>query len=99
MPGTLRIGVVAHMEDRIARIMERERVDKAEAKTIIAHRDRARAYYFKRFFGVDNSEDTHLYHMSINTSEVSSEYATEMVVAAAQAVAAGRFQAKVPAKA
>jgi cytidylate kinase len=99
MPGTLRIGVVAHMEDRIARIMERERVDKAEAKKIIAHRDRARAYYFKRFFGVDNSEDTHLYHMSINTSEVSSEYATEMVVAAAQAVAAGRFQAKVPAKA
>lgn len=98
MPGTLRIGVVAYMEDRIARIMERERVDKAQAKKIITDRDRARAYYFKRFFGADNSEDTHLYHMSINTSEVSFEYATEMVVAAAQAVAEGRFQAKVPAK-
>ena len=98
MPGTLRIGVVAHMEDRIARIMERERVDKAQARKIIADRDRARAYYFKRLFGIDNSEDTHLYHISINTSEMSFEYATEMVVAAAKAVTAGRFQAKVPAK-
>ncbi|MBM3944945.1 MAG: cytidylate kinase-like family protein, partial [SAR202 cluster bacterium] len=86
MPDVLRIGVVANADTRVARIMERERVDKDQAKKIVADRDKARAFYFKRFFGIENSSDPHLYHLTINTAQVSLEYAAEMVVKATEAL-------------
>lgn len=90
-PEVLRVGVAARMEDRITTIMERERVDREQAgKTVIA-RDKARAYHFKRFFGIDQPDAPDLYHLVINFSDVSPDYATEVVVQACAAIEDGRL--------
>ena len=93
-PAVLRIGVAARMEDRITTIMERERVDREQAaKTIIA-RDKARTYHFKRFFGIEEPDAPDLYHLVINFSDVSPDYATEVVVHACTALEEGRLVKK-----
>lgn len=96
MPEVLRVGIAARLEDRISRIMEREKVDEKQANTIIADRDNARQFYFKRFFGIESSNDPSLYHMSINTSEIGVDYAANVVLAAAEALKKGEFGLKTP---
>ena len=90
----LRVGVVARLEDRVTRIMERERVDRAEAAKTVDARDRARADYYKRYFGIDDPEDPELYHLVLNTSDMDLEYSTEVVVQARLALDEGRLPAK-----
>jgi cytidylate kinase len=90
-PRVLRIGVFAEYEDRLARIMERDRIDRGEAVDLIADRDRAREYHFKRFFDLDNPEDVHQFHVCINTSEIDLEYAAGMVIRAAEGLASGQL--------
>ena len=94
MPGVLRVGVVASLEDRIARIMDRERLEREEAQKTIVARDKARAHYFRRFFGIDNPDSPELYHLVINSSDVSPEYATEVVVQACAALEQGNLPVK-----
>jgi len=94
VPKVLRVGVAASFEDRLSRIMEREKVDKEQANKIIIDRDNARQFYFKRFFGIDTSNDPSLYHMSINTSEIGLPYAASAVVAAVEAMEKGKLVAK-----
>lgn len=91
IPGVLRVNTVARLEDRIARVMERERLSRAEAEKVVAARDKARAYYFKRFFKISDSEHPENYHLVINTSAVSFSYATEMIVDAVKALEEGRL--------
>ena len=98
-PSVLRVGLVARFEDRVARIMERERLDAEEARKTVIARDRAREHSFKRFFGIDNPEEPELYHVMVNTSDVSLDYAAEVIVSACQAIEDGRLPAKVPAPA
>ena len=93
LPGVLRVGVVARLEDRIVRIMERELVDREEATKTVLARDKARADYFKRFFGIDDPDAPEAYHLVVNTSDVDLEYATEMVVQASSALEEGRLSA------
>ena len=94
IPGVLRVGVVANIEDRTARIMDRDRVDREQAKKIIESRDRAREIFFQRFFDIDDPDDPHLYHLSINSSDVSLDYACEVVIQAIQALEDGRLPHK-----
>ena len=54
VPNVLRVGVIAGMEDRVIRIMERERLDRAQAEKTVMERDEAREYYFKRYFDIDS---------------------------------------------
>ena len=93
-PEVLRVGVAARMEDRITTIMERERVDREQAEKTIVARDKARAYHFKRFFGIDQPDAPELYHLVINFSDVSPDYATEVVVQACAAIEEGRLANK-----
>ena len=93
-PKVLRVGVVARLEDRVTRIMERERVDRAQAAKTVDARDRARADYYKRYFGIDDPEDPELYHLVLNTSDMDLEYSTEVVVQARVALDEGRLPAK-----
>ena len=93
-PKVLRVGVVARLEDRVTRIMERERVDRAEAAKTVDARDRARADYYKRHFGIDDPEDPELYHLVLNTSDMDLEYSTEIVAQARVALDEGRLPAK-----
>lgn len=93
-PEVLRVGVAARMEDRITTIMERERVDREQAEKTIVARDKARAYHFKRFFGIDQPDAPELYHLVINFSDVSPDYAAEVVVQACAAIEEGRLANK-----
>ena len=93
-PEVLRVGVAAKIEDRITTIVERERVDREHAEKTIGTRDKARAYHFKRFFGIDQPDAPDLYHLVINFSDVSPDYATEVVVQACAAIEDGRLASK-----
>ena len=55
-------------------------------------RDQARAYYYKRYFDIDDPDDPKLYHFVLNTSELGIEYATSIVIEAAQALGAGHMR-------
>ena len=93
-PRVLRVGIEARLEDRVARIMERERLNYEQALKTVQERDKARAYYFKRFFGIDNPDDPEYYHIMINTSDVSNDYAVSMIVDAAKALEEGTLPRK-----
>ena len=93
-PGVLRVGTVARLEDRIATIMGRESIGRKEAENVISARDMARSHSFERFFGIDQPDRPDLYHIVINTSEVSLEYATEIIVQAVSAFESGKLSAK-----
>ena len=93
-PHILRVGAVADLDDRIARIMERDRIDREQAEKVVADRDQAREHYFSRFFGIDDPDDPHLYHIVINTSVMNLEYASEVVADAARALSERRLEAK-----
>ena len=93
-PNVLRVGAVADLDDRITRIMERDRIDRKQAEKVVADRDEAREHYFRRFFGIDDPDDPHLYHIVINTSAMNLEYASEVVADAARALGERRLEAR-----
>ncbi len=88
-PTALRVGTVADWEDRVARIMDVDRLGHDDAERTIIARDQARAYYYKRYFDIDDPDDPKLYHLVLNTSALGIEYATTIVIEAAQALKKG----------
>ena len=90
-PEVLRVGVIANRQDCVTRIMERENLARDQATKAVTDRDEARAYYLKRFFGVDDPDKPEFYHLVINTSDVSLEYAADLVTQAAGALEEGRL--------
>lgn len=91
-PNVLRIGIEARLEDRISTIMARERIEHDEAASVIVERDNARGYYFKKFFDIDTPDDPSLFHIVLNTSDISQEYAVEVIVGACKALQEGRLE-------
>ena len=79
----------------MSRIAEREKLDREQAEKVVNARDEARAYYFKRYFGIDDPNADELYHLTINTSDVDLDYATELVVHAYHALEQGKLPRKV----
>ena len=90
-PKVLRVGVIANWPDCVTRIMERENLARDQAAKAVIDRNEARAYYLKRFFGVDDPDKPKFYHLVINTSDVSLEYAADLVTQAAGALEEGRL--------
>jgi len=88
-PGALHVRIVAPLECRIAKIQEREGLDKAEALRKIRASDRARAEYVRRFHNA-RWDDPGLYHLVINTGFVPTSAAVELIVTASQALSAQR---------
>ena len=84
--------MVANWWDCVSRIQEREHLSRGEAEKIVIDRDRARAFYFKRLFGVDDPDNPEFYNLVINTSDVAADYAVDLVVQAAKALDAGQFR-------
>jgi len=91
MTNVLRVGVVASFEDRVATLMTRESISRNEAILTMDHRDQARKYFFKKFFEMEDPDSPDLFHFTINTSEMSTEHAVDMVVQNLKALAEGRL--------
>lgn len=91
MQNVLRVGVIASLDDRVETLMGRESIDRNVAITTLERRDQARKYFFKKFFQLDDPDDPQLFHFTINSSEISVEYAAEMVVESLNALSEGRL--------
>ena len=95
VPGVLRVGTVARLEDRIGLVMAMEKLDQGRAEETVLARDKARGYFFTRFFGIDGPDRPDLYHLVINTSDVSLQFAADLVIQASTALAEGTLPRKV----
>ena len=71
---------------------QRENPDRELAERALLARREARGYLFKRSFDVYEPDDPELYHLVINTSLVSLEYAIDVVINEATALTEGQFQ-------
>ena len=80
MPNVLRVGVVASFEDRVKTLMTREDIDRDKAIVTLEQRDQARKYFFKKYFELDEPDNPNLFHFTINSSEMSTNYAAEMII-------------------
>ena len=92
MDNVLRVGIVAHIHDRIKTLVRRENITEEKAAELIKSRDEARNEYFSKFFGVSDPDRADLFHITINTSEVSLEYAADLVVESLQALKLGKIE-------
>ena len=91
MGNVLRVGIVASFEDRVETIITRESIGRDAAIDTLNQRDQARKYFFKKFFELDDPDNPDLFHFTINTSEMSTGYAADMVVQNLQALSEGRL--------
>lgn len=80
MPNVLRVGVVASFEDRVKTLMNRETIDRDNAMVTLEQRDQARKHFFKKYFELDEPDNPNLFHFTINSSEISTNYAADMVI-------------------
>lgn len=90
-PNVLRVGLIATFEDRVERIMVRERLTQSEAEAAIVARDAARSEYFQRFFDIDDPDSAEHYHLVINTSEMNLDAATDIIIEASKELEMGRL--------
>jgi hypothetical protein len=86
-PGVLHVQVIAKFETRVYNIIQREGVKWREAAHRVRLSDEQRAGYMRRFYNVDWL-DSSLYDLVINTDQIPSEVAVDMVTSAAKAVKA-----------
>ncbi len=93
VPTVLRVGVVADRADRIRRIMAREKLTEEQAEEFVEHSDNAQADYFEKAFN-SSPIDPFLYHVMINTSDITVERATEIVAPLARELQERSQQAK-----
>ncbi|MCE2456543.1 MAG: cytidylate kinase-like family protein [Dehalococcoidia bacterium] len=90
-PDVLRVGLIATFEDRVERVMVRERMTQSEAELSIQARDAARLQYFQRFFNIDTPDAAEFYHLVINTSEMNLDAATDIIIRASEELEMGRL--------
>ena len=91
MPNVLRVGVVASFEDRVKTLMNRETIDRDNAMVTLEQRDQARKHFFKKYFELDEPDNPNLFHFTINSSEISTNYAADMVIQNLNSFADGRM--------
>ena len=91
MPNVLRVGVVASFEDRVKTLMTREAIDRDNAIVTLEQRDLARKYFFKKYFELEEPDNPNLFHFTINSSEISTNYAAEMIIQNLNSFADGRM--------
>ena len=90
-PNVLRVGLIATFEDRVERVMVRERMVQSDAETAILARDAARSEYFRRFFAIADPDSAEHYHLVINTSEMNLDAATDIIIRASEELEVGRL--------
>jgi cytidylate kinase len=76
---TLRIRLVASLEDRVKVIAGWLRLSEREAATWVENTERQRLAFVKRYFGKD-SADPHQYDLVLNMSRLSVEEAADLII-------------------
>src|SRR2546428_215484 len=87
MPGAVHALFVAPWKLRAERLAERENVGMEQAIQRTQMSDRGRCAFYRKFWRVD-VENPNLYDLSIDTSRLSNEIATDLIAAATRAKAA-----------
>src|SRR6266542_143107 len=87
MPGALHVLCVARRQLRAQRLAERDEIGLEESTRRAVESDRARCAFYKKFWRVE-VEDPKLYDLTIETTRLSYEIATDLVVSAAKAKSA-----------
>jgi len=82
-PETLRLLVTASPEVREERVAATAEGDRADAARVIKDSDAGRRDYLRRFYSVDSESPTD-YDLVVNTDQLSTEQATEIVLRAAE---------------
>lgn len=88
-PGTLHVRVCAPLPCRLARLMERQRLYRAEAQRVLERADRTRARFVRESFQADIDAATH-YDLVLNTAEIPPDDATDIILRAARRKSARR---------
>ena len=86
VPNVLHVRFTAPLEYRVIAIMEDEGVPRPEAERILQVRERARIWFYRKFFKVEPANSL-LYHLTINTGSIPIDAATSVVVTAAEGLA------------
>jgi cytidylate kinase len=84
-PDVLHVQVVAPASHRISVIMERDNLTKRDAQNRMRASDRSRLDYLRRYHNV-NWLDPTLYHVTLNTGQVSVPVATDVIIDLARTV-------------
>jgi cytidylate kinase len=83
-PAALHVLLAGDEERRVARVAEREGIDRAEAGHRVRAQDRARKEYMQRVFSADADDRKH-YHLVVDTIALGIDASVELVLAASRA--------------
>jgi cytidylate kinase len=83
-PNTIHIRFVGLIDDRRKTVMQEENLTAEEALKKIEKTDKQRAQHFKRYYDGDWA-DPKLYHLTLNTSFVTPEQATQLILSLVRA--------------
>jgi cytidylate kinase len=83
-PAALHVLLAGDHEGRVARVAEREGIDRVEADHRVRAQDRARKEYMQRVFGADADDRKH-YHLVVDTVALGIDASVELVLAASRA--------------
>jgi len=78
-PDTLRVLLVAELEDRVRFLMEHYHLDHTKARTLVDKEDRRRARFLAELHPGDPN-DPSLYHMTLNMSEIGLEVGEALIL-------------------
>ena len=82
-PGTLHVRVVAPMPCRVARLVQRKGLFRAEAERLLRVSEEGRARFVRQSFDADIDAPCH-YDITLNTAEIRLEDAVEIILLAAR---------------
>jgi cytidylate kinase len=83
-PAALHVLLAGDHEGRVARVAQREGIDRAEADHRVRAQDRARKDYMQRVFSADADDRKH-YHLVVDTVALGIDASVELVLAASRA--------------
>ncbi len=78
MENVFHVRLVGSMEKRVARLETVHDIDRTAAREYLKTQDAGKQLYLKEYFGCD-VEDPLLYHLIINTDEISYEHAARLI--------------------
>jgi cytidylate kinase len=82
-PGTLHVRIVAPMPCRVARLVQREGIHRAQAQRLLDASDETRSRFIGQSFDADIGNPIH-YDVTLSTAELSIEEAADTILLAAQ---------------